>query len=217
MDSPRNHQNSRISGRSVVFATRATKFTLVEERVFWLDWIAFVPATDLSLERDSIPLPAEDSAILYDAPWGPWDPDNFIGATTGASSAIVSFVGVSATWYGFLSDTSTATIGRGSYTVDGGTPTTFTWIANKNYTTYNHVFFSTPRVQSCVSSTQSDIPWLVAERQPLHANLLTLSRIIVQTDTFSSFMPSSGINSTSAYHERMAIFGGVLGGALWIF
>lgn len=52
-----------------------------------------MPSPGASLERASILLPAEDSAILYDAPWGPWDPYNMMGTARGGSSATVSFVG----------------------------------------------------------------------------------------------------------------------------
>lgn len=62
---------------------------------FWLDWIAYVPSMGFFLDRTTVIIPPEDTSILYDASWRPWDPYGMMGTAREGSSAVVKFFGES--------------------------------------------------------------------------------------------------------------------------
>lgn len=119
--------------------------------------------------------------------------------------------GAAISWYGFLDGTTTPSTGRGSYTIDSGSPTSFTWASHKNHTTYRHLFFTTP------GSLKPGPHQLKVTFHGSSPNLIPLSLSQLNIDVRP--LPAMTTATVPVIHPTriQAIYGGVLGGLSAIF
>ncbi|KAF9532761.1 hypothetical protein CPB83DRAFT_580455 [Crepidotus variabilis] len=190
--------------------TITANVTVMKNQTFWFDRIEYKPSEEHNLAEQAISISNADPALRYGSGWS--NLGGFTNITTKKGSSLqYEFYGVSLSWFGPILGELPPGQSMGTYSVDGGAPSTFLLQGRPKGggTVFNQKFFETPKYQMgrhnltvIYQGSESTTP-------------LTLDRIIVQNGTLPSqpLQPPPVAASAKSFHVG-GIVGSVIGAIL---
>ncbi|PPR02066.1 hypothetical protein CVT24_011165 [Panaeolus cyanescens] len=120
--------------------------TVQRSQTFWFDRINYKPSDSVPLDDETIIVQNNDPELMYDPSWVSLGGDSNATSQTG-SNVTFFFQGISLSWFGYFPSQRSRGASSGTFSVDDGTPRSFTLegLPNANSVTrYNQEFFRTP-------------------------------------------------------------------------
>jgi hypothetical protein len=209
--------------------------TVMKSQTFWFDQIQYVPSTTVPLENKTVLIDNGSPQVLsafgqgwqalggtanYTAQTNSAFTFNFTGKSHQSllfAVVLMSYGGVSLSWYGFIPTEWPHAATTSTYSVDGETPVNFLLqgLPANSGTVYNQKFFETKQY------AQGNHQIVVLFKGNNTTTPLTLDYLVIQNgttpqNTTTSSPPANSLNQNKAKSNTGAIVGGVVGGLVLI-
>ncbi|TFK66654.1 hypothetical protein BDN72DRAFT_880165 [Pluteus cervinus] len=161
---------------------------------FRLDYFTYVPSPSVSLANKTITVDSTDSGVTYSDGWSDLKGIANMTQTAGATASF-DFFGTALTWFGHIPSEFAHAPTTATYTIDGGSPTTFTLFGlngTNPQSEFNQAFFTTPNL------TLDNHRLEVTHEGNNATTPLSLDFIYVFNGTSSSNTPPPQISSSSS-------------------
>ncbi|RDB15053.1 hypothetical protein Hypma_005450 [Hypsizygus marmoreus] len=210
------HENNWLLCETSNLPVGAHEFTLnisTGGTTFWVDYLHYTPSPSTSDTSTIVVVENNDSAIVYDSSW-----QSLAGlanaTSTQGSQVTFNFTGSKLTWYGYVPVELPHNASSGTYTIDGGSPTSFALHGLAPYdgtSTYNQIFFTTPDLPEGAHSLHVTYDGN-SQLTPLTLDYIYLTTRSPQATSNSTSLPPH-LTSSSTHHSPVgAIVGGTIAG-----
>ncbi|KAG6826442.1 hypothetical protein H0H92_015769 [Tricholoma furcatifolium] len=163
---------------------------------FWFDYITYVPSPSVSLQSAVIMVQNTDPDVIYGSGWGALA--GFANETSTVGSQVkFNFIGTGFAWYGFIPNEYPHNEAQASYSIDGGSSTTFTLNglpSANSVTLYNQLFFTTPSLSAGSHSITVTYNGGAGSATPFTLDYILLNNVSIPSTSASG---ASGAGSTA--------------------